>query len=94
MEGDEEGLEVWTDTQPADDLVDDYSGPGGVGFEVDKEAEAEGCEEEAELDGFWVAACFADEEAYNDGAEGCCEDHGESVDAAEDWGGVEDGLEV
>ena len=75
-------------------MVEDDAGPGGVGGQVDVEAEAEGHEEEAEVDGREVLAGLADEDADGGGGEGERDDEGEEVDAAEDGGGAEHGLEV
>lgn len=57
------------------------AGPGaGVG-EVDVETKAEGHEEDAEVDGGKVLACFFDEDADDNGGEGEGEDEGEEIDS-------------
>lgn len=94
LEGDERGLEEGADAYAGDDLVDDDAGPGGVVFEVDEEAVAKGHEAQAADDHLTVAACFFDDDACACGDEGKAENHGEDVDAAEDRGGLQDGLEV
>lgn len=87
-------MEDWADADTRDDLENDDAGPGGVGLEVDEEAVAEGHEDEACDDEFAVAACDFDDCACGDGSEGKREAEGEDVDAGEDGGGLEDGLEV
>ena len=94
LEGYEGGLEIGAYAEAGDDLVGYDAAPGaGVG-EIDKESEADGHEEDAEVDGGKVLACFFDEDADDDGGKGEGEDEGEEVDAGEDWGGAENGLEV
>lgn len=94
LQTDEGGLEDRADADTCDNLVDDYARPGGVGLQVDEEAVAEGHKDEACDDEFAVAACNFDDCACGDGGEGERETEGENVDAGEDRGGLEDGLEV
>lgn len=94
LEGDERGLEVGADAEARDDLEEDDAGPGGVGGQVDVEAEAEGHAGHAEPDGGEVLARLADEDADGGGHEGEGEDEGEEVDARHQRGGAEHGLEV
>lgn len=94
LQADEGGLEDWSDADTSDDLVHDDAGPGGVGLQVDEETVAESHEDEAGEDEFAVAACDFDDCTCGDGGERERETEGEDVDAGEDWGGLEDGLEV
>lgn len=62
--------------------------------EIDVEAEPEGHEEQAEVDGREVLACFADEDADDGGGEGKGNDKGKEVDATEDGRSTKHGLEI
>lgn len=70
-------MEVGTNANAGDDLVDDQAGPGGVRGKVNVEAETEGHEEHAEPDGGEVLACLADEDAGDGGDEGKGDNEGE-----------------
>ena len=78
----ERGLEIWTDADARDDLVNDDAGPGRSFREIDVEAETERHEDHAEPDRGKVLAGFLDEDAYGRGDEGEGEDEGEGVHAA------------
>lgn len=94
LESDEGGLKVRSDAHAGDDLVDDQAGPGGVGWEVDVEAETECHEEHAEPDRGKVLARFADEDACDGGDEGEGDDEGEEIDTGKERGSSQDGLEI
>lgn len=94
LQGDERSLEVWPHAQAGDDLVGEDAAPGSGGGDVDVEAETDGHEEHAQPNWGEVLACFLDEYAGDDGGEGEGEDEGEEVDAREDGGGAQHGLEV
>lgn len=83
LEGDEWRLEVGSHANAGDDLVDDYFGPVSGRVQVDEEAESECHEDEAEPDGFPIAACLFDVDAHKGGLEGEAEGEGEEVDARE-----------
>ena len=94
LQRDERGLEIRAHAQTGDDLVDDDAGPRCVWGKIDVEAETEGHEEHAEVDGREVLASFADEDADGGGGEGEGNDEGEEVDATQDGGSTEHGLEI
>lgn len=94
LEGDKGGLEERANAYTGDDLVDDDAGPGGVIFQVDEKAEAKGHEAQAADDQLAVATCLFDDDACACGDDGEAKNQGEDVDAAEDRGGLQHGLEV
>ena len=63
LEGDEGGLEVGADAYAGYDLEGEDAAPCAAVGEVDVEAETYGHEEDAEVDGGEVLACFFDEDA-------------------------------
>lgn len=70
LQRDQRALKVGSDADAGDDLVDDDFGPVGPRVQVDEEAEAERHEDEAEPDGFAVAAGLFDDDADQGGLEG------------------------
>lgn len=94
LERDEGRLEERAAAQAGDDLVDDDAGPGGVGLQVDEEAEAQRHHDHAEPDGRQVGARLADEGARRGGDDGQRQHLRQGVHAAQDRRDEEHRLEV
>lgn len=91
----ERSLKKGSGTKAGNDLVADDAGPGTTAVgKVDKEADAECEEERTHPDGRKVLTGFFDDDAHHGGSEREGENERHEIDAREDGGGTEDGLEV
>ena len=94
MECNEGRLEIRTDADTCDDLVDDDARPAGFSREINVEAKSKSHKEHAEPDGRQILARLLDNDPNRGRDEGKGQDEGKCVDARKNWGSAENSLKV